>query len=34
MAFVTAELQRLAEHGQKFAGDALDFVALGGLPPE
>jgi hypothetical protein len=31
VAFVTAELQRLAQHRQKLAGNALDLVALGGL---
>ena len=31
MALVTAELQRLAEHGQQLAGDALDLGTLGGL---
>ena len=31
MAFLAAELQRLAQHRQQFAGDALDLVTLGGL---
>ena len=31
MAFVTAQLQRLAQHGEKLAGNALDLVPLGGL---
>ena len=31
MAFVAAELQRLAQYGEKLAGNALDLVALGGL---
>ena len=31
MAFVTAELQRLAQYGKKLAGNALDLGTLGGL---
>ena len=31
VAFVAAQLQRLAEHGQQLAGDAFDLVAFGGL---
>ena len=31
MAFMAAQLQRLAQHGQQLAGDAFDLVTLAGL---